>query len=198
MWRWYSDARVSDENEPQKSKHTMRGFGPPSPDSDSVPERAHRELPPTEGNMDEETIVQLPPFVEVELVYERAHPGMQQKVWPALEIWTRNRVYVCDWEMTCIEVRDRKSGRATEGHPLLRAHLAGGQKSEADHMEMTYPCPRPGTEAVFEHAAPRKGFVNTSTVERVVLRLRVLTVPHERLEKSWEEISGSHDVPERR
>ena len=188
---------MSDEQKPHKGKRTMRGFGPPSRGTDSIPDTGSRELPPTEGNMDEQTIVQLPPFVEVELVYERAYVGMQQQAWRALEIWTRNTIYVCDWGMTCIEVRDRKSAVPAEHHPLLGAHLAGGQKSSADHMEMTYPCPRPGTEAVFEHKPPRKGFVNTSTVTRVVLRLRVLTVPHEQTQKSWEEISGSHEMPDR-
>lgn len=173
----------------------MRGFGPPSR-RDEVPDTREIEAPEGNDAYDDQTIVQLPPFVEVELVYERAHVGMPQGAWRALEIWTRNRIYVCDWGMTCIDVVDRKSGRSHREHPLLGAHLAGGQKSEADHMEMTYPCPRPGTEAVFEYRPPRKGFVNTSTVTRVVLRLRVLTVPHERTEQSWEHITGSRRLPD--
>lgn len=144
----------------------------------------------------EATVTTLPPFVEVELVYERAHVGMRHETWRALEIWTKNRIYVCDWGMTCLDVVDRRSGESDEHHPLLGTHLAGGQKSHADHMEMTYPCPRPGTEAVFEYLPPRRGFVNTSTVTRVVLRLRVLTVPHERVEPTWDRLTGSFRVPE--
>ena len=189
---------MSDDEPRYKDKRTMRGFGPPA--DETVPDTRESQSPPTGSaeTFDDQTVVQMPPFVEVELVYERAYVGMEHEPWKALEIWTRNRIYVCDWGMICIGVVDRKSGSSDGRHPLLGAHLAGGQKSEADHMEMTYPCPRPGTEAVFEYRAPRKGFVNTSTVTRVVLRLRVLTVPHERLEQSWENVTGSHRLPEDR
>ena len=93
--------------------------------------------------------------------------------------------------MRCLEVIDRASGNAEEGHSLVGAFLAGGQRQEKDHTEMTYPCPRPGTEAVFEYRGKRKGFVNTSTVTRVVLRLRSLTVPHERAKPTWGKITAS-------
>ena len=181
---------VRDDERPPGGTPTRQGWADPS-DEKTIPNA------PADA-FDDKTGVSLPPFVEVELVYERAQVGMKHEPWRALEIWTRNRIYACDWEMTCVEVVDRKSGEPDPGHPLIGAHLAGGQKSEADSMEMTYPCPRPGTEAVFEYRSPRKGFVNTSTVTRVVLRLRVLTVPHERVEQSWETVTGSHRLPEHR
>lgn len=196
---------MSDNNRPPQGYRTKQGYGDPSGDSevtvaDAVPDTRERELPaqavPAEDES-EKTVSSLPPFVEVELVYERAYVGMRHDRWKALEIWTQNRVYVCDWGMTCIEVVDRKSGKPDKAHPLIGAHLSGGQRSEADHMEMTYPCPRPGTEAVFEYRTPRRGFVNTSTVTRVVLRLRVLTVPHERVAPTWDRLTGEHDLPER-
>jgi len=51
---------------------------------------------------------------------------------------------------------------------------------------------------VFEYSKPRKGYVSTSTVTRVVLRLRVLTVPHEHVQPTWDRLSGVHQLPERR
>jgi len=143
----------------------------------------------------EQTAVSLPPFVEVELVYERGRVGMQSDQWRLLEIWTRNRIYIVDTHMKCIEVCDRKSGTPDPDHSLLGATLAGGQRRNADAMEMTHPFPRPDTEAVFEYPLPRKGYVSTSTVTRVVLRLRVLTVPHDHVRPTWDHLSGAWKIP---
>ncbi|MEM9193255.1 MAG: hypothetical protein AAGF12_29035 [Myxococcota bacterium] len=156
--------------------------------------RGHPGPPETQA-VDDKTAVSLPPFVEVELVYERGYVGMPTEDWKAFEVWTRNRIYVTDWNMRCVEVLDRKTGRSDRTHSLLGAYLAGGQRQDEDYMEMTFPCPRPGTEAVFEYRGVRKGFVNTSTVTRVVLRLRVLTVPRERAVPVWDELTSSHRLP---
>ena len=59
-----------------------------------------------------------------------------------------------------------------------------------DALEISYPIPRPGNEAVFERTE-RKGFVTTSTVTRVVLKLRVLTVPHDQGQQTWDEVTSS-------
>ncbi|MEM9072483.1 MAG: hypothetical protein AAGE52_28510 [Myxococcota bacterium] len=134
------------------------------------------------------TQASLPPFVEVELVYETGHTGMAGGPWRAFEVWTQNRIYSCDWTMTCIEVADRESGTPDPDHSLLGARLSGGQVRRDDAIEVIYPCPRPGCEAVFEHPV-RKGFVTTSTVTRVVLRLRVLTVPHQQIEPTWDDLT---------
>ena len=42
-----------------------------------------------------------------------------------LEVWTRNRVYVVDSALECIEVIDRRTGRPEAAHSLLGASLAG-------------------------------------------------------------------------
>lgn len=163
-----------------------------SKESKRAPNKTVRGVPGGPAQGDEQTAVSLPPFVEVELVYERGFVGMETDNWKAFEVWTRNRIYVTDWSMRCVEVIDRKTGRVETRHALLGAYLAGGQRQEDDYMEMTYPCPRPGTEAVFEYRGVRKGFVNTSTVTRVVLRLRVLTVPRERAVPTWDELSSKN------
>jgi hypothetical protein len=63
-------------------------------------------------------------------------------------------------------------------------------------MELSHPFPRPGSEAVFEQSKGRQvRFSQTSTVTRVVLRLRVLTVASDNLLPTWEEITGRHEVP---
>jgi hypothetical protein len=143
----------------------------------------------------DKTEVSPPPFVEVELVYERGQAGMSTDQWKSVEVWTRNRIYVVDWNMVCIEVVDRKSGKADGGHALLGAVLAGGQVQTEEGMEMTFPLPRPNTEAVFEYHDARKGYVSTSTVTRVVIRLRVLTVPRANVEPTWAELTSSHRIP---
>ena len=147
------------------------------------------------GPSPDATAMSLPPFVEVELVYERGPAIIEQKEWRALEIWTRNRIYGVDWTMTCIEVIDRESNKPDRKHPLLGARLAGGQAREEGTMELTYPCPRPGCEAVFEHKAKRGSFSHTSTVLRVVLRLRVVTVQPEIANHRWAELTGAHKIP---
>jgi hypothetical protein len=49
---------------------------------------------------------------------------------------------------------------------------------------------------VFEQMQGRHvRFSQTSTVTRVVMRLRVLTVTPEQLLPTWEEVTGSHKIP---
>lgn len=170
------------DDEGRKPNKTRRGYNDaPEPAPDTYP--------------GDQTAVTLPPFVEVELVYERGRVGMNTDDWRLLEVWTRNRIYVVNTMMKCIEVSDRKCGAPDPDHPLLGAFLAGGQRQTADAMEMTHPFPRPDTEAVFEYRGIRKGYVSTSTVTRVVLRLRVLTVPHERVQPTWDQLSGVWNEP---
>ncbi|MCS6798710.1 MAG: hypothetical protein NZ898_09285 [Myxococcota bacterium] len=171
---------------------TQRGVSDPSQALDTAGAVVHG-TPGARFDFDEPepTVVTLPPFVEVELVYERAQEGMRHERWCALEVWTQNRIYACDWAMRCIQVIDRASGVVDLKHPLLGSLLAGGQRKEDEAMELCSPIPRPGTEAVFEYVPPRKGFVNTSTVTRVVLRLRVLTVPlaPRAVDAAWDRLS---------
>ncbi|MEM1415841.1 MAG: hypothetical protein AAGH15_13115 [Myxococcota bacterium] len=143
---------------------------------------------------DEPTQTTLPPFVEVELVYETGTAGMGDAPWGAFVVWTQNRVYHCDQTMRCIEVIHRESERPDREHPLIGARLSGGQVKQDDAIEITYPCPRPGCEAVFERPGV-KGYVTTSTVTRVVLRLRVLTVPLQRAAPTWDDLTASGRRP---
>ena len=137
------------------------------------------------------------PAIDVELVIERKTTPYVDRPWSALEIWTQNRIYSVDSSMTCLEVVEKSTGKAEHKHPLVGAHLVGGQHEEEGTMELSHPFPRVGSEAVFEQRSGTKAarFSHTSEVERVVLRLRVLTVAPDHVISSWQDITGSFRVP---
>jgi len=136
------------------------------------------------------------PAVDIDLVYERRSAPLPDQPWVFLEIWTRNTIYALDARLVCIDVVDQITKRSHGDHPLRGARLVGGQAREGEAMELSHPFPRPGAEAVFEQMQGRHvRFSQTSTVTRVVMRLRVLTVTPEQLLPTWEEVTGSHKVP---
>lgn len=136
------------------------------------------------------------PAVDIDLVYERRSAPLPDAPWVFLEIWTRNTIYALDARMICIDVIDQLSKRSHGDHPLRGARLVGGQTREGDAMELSHPFPRPGSEAVFEQLQGRHvRFSQTSSVTRVVMRLRVLTVAQEQLLPTWEEVTGSRKLP---
>jgi hypothetical protein len=136
------------------------------------------------------------PAVDIDLVYERRSAPLPDQPWVFLEIWTRNTIYALDARLVCIDVVDQLTKRSHGDHPLRGARLVGGQAREGDAMELSHPFPRSGAEAVFEQMQGRHvRFSQTSTVTRVVMRLRVLTVTPEQLLPTWEEVTGSHKIP---
>lgn len=141
--------------------------------------------------LDGNTLVAPPPFVEVELVYEPGRAGMTGRGWCALQVWTKNRVYDVEWSLRCFRVQDRETEAPIPDHPLLGAKLTGGQKHDGGELELTYPLPRPGVAAVFEVPGESPEYVSTSEVTRVVLRLRCLSVSEKAQDPSWKELSGS-------
>lgn len=131
--------------------------------------------------------------IEVVLVDENTPPPRGQ-VWRVLEIWTRNRIYLLDAQLNCVEVLSRQSGKP-ESHQFLGAKLGGGQRREGDKLRLSHPLPVPGTEAVFKLPNNRRGpFGQTSKVERVVLRVRVAQVSLLQAEPAWAEITGQYRV----
>jgi hypothetical protein len=126
-----------------------------------------------EGN----TIIQPAPFVEVELVYEQGRPGLSGSGYCALQLWTQNTIYDVDWSMRCFRVVSKANGQPVPNHPFLGARLTGGQnKNPQEALELSYPVPRPGAVAVFE--LPGR-YVTTSEVNRIILRVRVISVTDE-------------------
>lgn len=141
------------------------------------------------------TLITALPFVEVELVYDTAEAGASDDAWCALQLQTKNRIYDVDWGMRCFAIRDRVTGAANASSHLLGALLTGGQKRGDEGLELTFPVPRPGVSAVFEVGEPpRLDYVTTSEIERVVLRLRVLSLGGEdaksdEARKTWSRIT---------
>ncbi|MCS6797611.1 MAG: hypothetical protein NZ898_03615 [Myxococcota bacterium] len=135
------------------------------------------------------------PMLEVEVVHSHGPSPSLETPWKVFEIWTQNHVYVLDPQMTCVEVLDRTTRRVVRRHPMLGLRLVGGQHRSGDRIEISYPFPRPGSEAVFENPRGRRGnFSQTSPVARVVLRLHVATVAPSSLVPSWEEISSAFEA----
>ncbi|MEM1417449.1 MAG: hypothetical protein AAGH15_21310 [Myxococcota bacterium] len=131
------------------------------------------------------------PLIEVEVVHQVGPAPRMDPMPEVLEVWTMNRVYVCDARGMCVSVRERRDGgQESKDNPVLGARLIGGQLREGEAFGIAVPYPRPGMEAVFEHPAGAKTpFSRTSPVERVVLRLQHFTVEPSRLVPTWSEIT---------
>ena len=134
-----------------------------------------------------------PPPIEVEYIREPDGSSVPSGPVTLLEIWTRNRIYHCDVKMICIAVVDRATGRTDPQHPLFGARLTGGERSSkvSQAVELVYPLPVPGTEAVFRQEGSRRGqFGKTSVIERIVMRISKVRVGAKETEPSWEELTG--------
>ena len=157
-----------------------------------VEESGELYLPP--GTVPSRSMHDHTPLVEIEVVHQHGPAPRVDQPAQTVEVWTQNRVYTMDPSSVCVKVADRQSGQADPKHPFLGFKLVGGQHRDGDTFEISYPFPRPGTEAVFEH--PRAGtgnFSRTSTVTRVVLRLHVVTVAPNVLVPTWAGITN-HEI----
>jgi len=135
------------------------------------------------------------PMIEIEVVHEHGPAPNTERPWRTLDVWTRNRIYTLDPTMLCVEVRNRAERDVVDGHPFVGMRLVGGQHREGENIELSYPFPRPGTEAVFEQTGKRRGnFSRTSPVTRVILRLHIVTVAPTYVVPTWEEITGAFEV----
>lgn len=133
------------------------------------------------------------PAVDIDLVYERRSAPLPDQPWVFLEVWTRNTIYQLDARLLCIDVIDQATRKSLDDHTLRGARLVGGQARDGESMELSHPFPRPGSEAVFEQVQGKAvRFSQTSTVTRVVMRLRVLAVTPEQAMPTWEEVSGQY------
>lgn len=152
---------------------------------------ASEERAPLRGATQSSSAHDAMPIVEVEVVHQ--HGAAPRMTFPAqtVEIWTQNRIYTLDPQLLCVGVADRATGEVDARHPFVGYRLVGGQHREGDTFEISYPFPRPGTEAVFEHPRSARGsFSRTSTVTRVVLRLHVVTVAPAVVVPTWNDITA--------
>ncbi len=131
------------------------------------------------------------PLDEVEVSYERGSAPRTDAMRRVYEVWTNNHIYSLDSRMSCIEVRSPGDDKVVRDHPFLGTRMVGGQMQDAGSVEMSYPLPRPGAFAVFEsRRGQRRQFSRTSTVTRVVLRLRIVSVTDKNAVPSWEDVSA--------
>jgi hypothetical protein len=134
-----------------------------------------------------------PAAIEVDYVDEAGVDAHKQGTWTLYEIWTRNRVYHVDANLHCIAVVSRSTGRAELTHPLRGARLTGGERrnKSAHLLEIFVPLPAPGTEAVFRSDAKKHGqFAKTSTIEKVVVRVRRVRVASVAEGQAWDDVLG--------
>lgn len=125
--------------------------------------------------------------IELVVVEETQALGGERRPWRAAEVWTKRRVYGLDSTFKCVEILDRQTGRPELGHEMLGARLGGGRQRIKDTVRFSYPLPVPGMEAMFMKGK-KHGY--TSSVERMIVRVRVLTTSADDLQPTWEEIAS--------
>lgn len=163
----------------------------PGAEADAAPEPPESRDQPMPSPVIPRSLHDDVPLVEIEVVHQHGPAPRMEQPAQVLEVWTQNRIYTMDASQQCVRVTDRESQDSDSAHPFLGHKLVGGQHRERDTFELSYPFPRPGTEAVFEHPSTTRGqFSRTSTVHRVVLRLHVITVAPSRLVPTWAGITN--------
>jgi len=105
------------------------------------------------------------------------------------EVWTKNRVYILDAGMRCIEVIDLATGVTNKQHPFLGARCAGGRDHEKS--ELSFPLPAPGSEAVFQktESGNRIKLSVTSQVVRVMFHASRVRIKQDQADRVWGKIS---------
>jgi hypothetical protein len=135
------------------------------------------------------------PPIEIEVRKVSNATSLARRVPPALEIWTKNRVYALDLAMQCVDVIDLASGQSDKRHPFIQGRLVGGQRRVSDGNELTFPLPIPGAEAVFQvlDANGRPRLVVTSRVTRVILHVQVVRVTEQQRDDTLGKIASTRD-----
>lgn len=125
--------------------------------------------------------------IELLVVDETQLATGERKPWRAAEVWTKRRIYGLDSTFKCVEILDRETGRPEAGHEMLGARLGGGRARDKETVRFSYPLPLPGMEAMFMKGK-KHGY--TSTVERMIVRVRVLHTSADEAQPTWEEIAS--------
>jgi hypothetical protein len=127
---------------------------------------------------------------QIELILVHVHPdSVSPTPWRTLEFWTSNTMYGLDSQLKCIEVSSRDPHANKVPNHLLGAVLVGSQVRGDTEISIAFPYPVPGMEAVLR--LPDSGkHMNTSRVERVMLRVRMTSVALEDgQEPDWQAIT---------
>lgn len=166
-------------------------------DSKRRPQVKTALLPPPAGVEQEDTIVATKPPVfvtdrgndpglQISVVKERAESvQINPNRWRAFEVWTKNRVYGLDQNMSCIEVLDRRTGQIDPDSKVLGYRLGGGRLRDASGVRYAYPFPLAGMEGMLAKGHRQ---VFTSRIERFVIRIRDLKARGDVKFTSWEDV----------
>ncbi|HQY65584.1 MAG: hypothetical protein IPF92_01700 [Myxococcales bacterium] len=132
--------------------------------------------------------------IEFHVIRDHHVTNGPRRTWRAIEVWTRHNVYGIDSQMTCFEIIDRATGKPDDAHAMLGARLGGGRVRESDFVRYSYPLPIPGMAAMFTQGR-KHGY--TSTVDRVVVRVRVLQARPDDALPTWDEIASRWEPTKR-
>jgi len=140
-----------------------------------------------------------PEVVPLEVVFDRdthTPSGQGPSITPnvMIEVWTQNRLYLCDSNLICIDVIDRRTGTRDLKHANLGSRLGGGQRRYGKTLHVSRPYPVPGTEAVFERLDNKRASGVTSKVERVVMHIRVTTIVLDE-KGAWDDVTSALLMP---
>jgi hypothetical protein len=125
--------------------------------------------------------------IEIQIAEQPGVQSFDSASWTLFEIWTRNRV---NSDFECIAVISRATSREEPDHALKGARLTGGERrnKNAHLVDIYFPLPGPGTEAIFRSDTKKHGqFAKTSTIERVVLRVRRVRIQTVAESQAWDE-----------
>lgn len=173
------------ESETDLARTLKMGSSPPPPRSGGQrPSRAPRVSEAPRSGVVE--------GIELVILDEKHSAGGERRPWRAAEVWTKRRVYGLDSTFRCVEILDRETGRPETSNELLGARLGGGRKRDKDQVRFSYPLPLPGMEAMFSKGK-KHGY--TSSVERMIVRIRVLHTSADEVAPSWEEIASRWSEP---
>jgi len=97
---------------------------------------------------DGRNVVARTPLIEVNVSHEHGPAPSTRRLSEAVEIVTSNHVYVLDSALRCIEVRKASTSTQVTDSSFLGSRLVGGQLNSEEAIELSYPFPRPGANAV--------------------------------------------------
>jgi len=162
--------------------------------SRSGKERGAAKEPVSAKKPDKESAGAPDAFVQVEYVHDSSSQNYSLAApWWMYEIRTHNRIYCLNESLVCIHVLSREDRQNEPTHSLHGARLLGGKVVGATGgpAELSHPLPRRGAMAVFERRVGRRvSLSETSEVDGILLRLRVVDVSAPQGARLWRKVTG--------
>lgn len=183
----------------KRSRDTVRGYGTSDRlERESAPAAQPPVAEPPPGEP-EPTAAATSGDIEIDYFEEEGPPKLLEGRWRAYEVWTGQHIYVLADDLVCLEVIDRRSGKADPDNEIAGARLVGGELRDSAGLirQVSHPLPQRGARAVFARSVgDRQRMSETTEVTRVVLRQRVVSIASPSKKRpSWRDITGRHDLP---